>query len=223
MNEDLKDKKADRRQQILEAAAQVFAARGYSQATGDEIAETAGVSKGTLYNYFESKQDIFTQLFLASVAEDEAVIDEVIARSASAREKLEAIIGRWFEQFSRYNELGRLVLEFWSTAAAEAEGGTFTRALQDMYGRYRERMTKIFEQGEASGEFELVYGPGMAAAVVLALFDGLGLHSMMGLGVKMDESVMQAIQRGMLRALGAAGETDGQGETAGDGGKDVDA
>ncbi len=210
MEEKVKNKKATRRQQILEAAATVFAARGYAQATGDEIAEAAGVSKGTLYNYFESKQELFTQLFLSSVAEDEATIDEVVSRSTSARAKLEAVIGHWFQQFSRYHEMGRLVLEFWSTAAAEEEDGTFTQALQEMYGRYRERMTKIFKQGEASGEFELVYGPAMAAAVVLALFDGLGLHSMMGLGVKMDEKVMAAIQRGMLRALGAAGAEDGR-------------
>jgi AcrR family transcriptional regulator len=205
MSENVSDRKQDRREQILTAAAAVFSAAGYSEATCDDIAEKAGVSKGTLYNYFKSKQDLFTQLFLSSVAADEAAIDEMVARSASAREKLEAVIGYWFQQFSRYHQMGRLVLEFWSTAAAEEEDGTFTQALEEMYGRYRERMTKIFKQGEASGEFELVYGPSMAAAVVLALFDGLGLHSMMGLGVKMDEKVVSAIQRGMLRALGAAG------------------
>jgi AcrR family transcriptional regulator len=196
------DRKADRRQSILNAAARVFAERGYAAATCDEIAEATGVSKGTLYNYFKSKQDLFTQLFLSSVAQDEAALDEVTAQASSAREKLEAVINYWFMQFSRYHEMGRLVLEFWSTAAAEEEGGVFTAALQDMYGRYRERMTTIFKQGQSSGEFELVYGPSMAAAVVLALFDGIGLHSMMGLGVPMDERVLGTIQRGMLRALG---------------------
>jgi AcrR family transcriptional regulator len=223
MTETTNDKKQNRRQEILNAAARVFADRGYAAATCDEIAEQADVSKGTLYNYFKSKQDLFTQLFLTSVAQDEATIDGVIAQPGTAREKLEAVLGYWFEQFSRYDDLGRLVLEFWSTAAAEEEDGTFTQTLQDLYGRYRQRMTQIFKQGQSSGEFDLVYGPSMAASVVLALFDGIGLHSMMGLGVKMDEKTLATIKRGMLRALGVAPEPVAESIPTGGDTKDTDA
>lgn len=223
MEEPTDGKKQNRRLAILDAAADVFADRGYATATCDEIAKRAAVSKGTLYNYFRSKQDLFTQLFLSSVAEDEATIDGVIAQPGTAREKLEAVLGYWFEQFSRYDDLGRLVLEFWSTAAAEEEDGTFTQTLQDMYGRYRQRMTQIFKQGQSSGEFDLVYGPSMAASVVLALFDGIGLHSMMGLGVKMDAKTLATIKRGMLRALGVEPEPLAENTPTGGDTKDADA
>ncbi|NBB94490.1 MAG: TetR family transcriptional regulator [Planctomycetes bacterium] len=223
MEEPTDDKKQNRRLAILDAAADVFADRGYATATCDEIAKRAAVSKGTLYNYFRSKQDLFTQLFLSSVAEDEATIDGVIAQPGTAREKLEAVLGYWFEQFSRYDDLGRLVLEFWSTAAAEEEDGTFTQTLQDMYGRYRQRMTQIFKQGQSSGEFDLVYGPSMAASVVLALFDGIGLHSMMGLSVKMDAKTLATIKRGMLRALGVEPEPLAENTPTGGDTKDADA
>ncbi len=49
---------ATRRAQILEAAAQVFAQKGYPRATTAEIAAVADVSEGTIYNYFESKHDL---------------------------------------------------------------------------------------------------------------------------------------------------------------------
>lgn len=50
---------ADRRQEILDAALQVFAQRGYSAATNAEIAREAGVTAAALYYYFPSKADLF--------------------------------------------------------------------------------------------------------------------------------------------------------------------
>lgn len=55
----------DRRQEILEAALSVFAAKGYAAATNNEIAREAGVTAAALYYYFPSKSD----LFIAAVTE----------------------------------------------------------------------------------------------------------------------------------------------------------
>ncbi|GFN21772.1 TetR/AcrR family transcriptional regulator [Thermanaeromonas sp. C210] len=52
----------DKRHRILGAAARVFAARGYQQAKMEEIALEAGVGKGTLYEYFPSKKELFRQM-----------------------------------------------------------------------------------------------------------------------------------------------------------------
>jgi AcrR family transcriptional regulator len=51
-----------RRNQILDAAAQVISERGFARATTRAIAETAGVSEGTLYNYFANKEDLLLKL-----------------------------------------------------------------------------------------------------------------------------------------------------------------
>src|ERR671938_456858 len=50
---------ARRREEILDAAAQLFAERGYSETDTQELAERLGVGKGTLYRYFPSKRDLF--------------------------------------------------------------------------------------------------------------------------------------------------------------------
>ncbi len=52
----------NRRKSILDAAARVFARRGYERATTREIAAEAGVSEGTIYTYFASKQELLTEL-----------------------------------------------------------------------------------------------------------------------------------------------------------------
>jgi AcrR family transcriptional regulator len=51
-----------RREQILEAAVKVFARRGFGSATVAEIAEEADVAAGTIYNYFESKEELFMSI-----------------------------------------------------------------------------------------------------------------------------------------------------------------
>ena len=63
---------AARKQQILDAAAHVFSQKGYEGATTREIAETADLAEGTLYNYFPSKRDL-----LIGVAQNYA--EEVIS------------------------------------------------------------------------------------------------------------------------------------------------
>jgi AcrR family transcriptional regulator len=56
---DFKEQMAEtRRRQILMGAAQVFAEKGYHKATTKEIAQTAGVSEGTIYNYFANKREL---------------------------------------------------------------------------------------------------------------------------------------------------------------------
>lgn len=52
----------ERQQQILQAAAQVFAEKGFDSATIREVARTAGVSEGSIYRYFKNKQDLLLHL-----------------------------------------------------------------------------------------------------------------------------------------------------------------
>ena len=51
----------NRRQQIMEVALEVFASDGYHKASISKISSQAGISKGLLYNYFESKEDLLLQ------------------------------------------------------------------------------------------------------------------------------------------------------------------
>lgn len=52
------------RQKIMDAALEVFAKQGYHSATVDAITKTAGISKGLMYNYFKSKEDVLQELML---------------------------------------------------------------------------------------------------------------------------------------------------------------
>jgi AcrR family transcriptional regulator len=58
-----------RREQILEAAAGIFAEKGFYRTTTKEIAAAAGVSEGTIYNYFESKKDLLLGMMTTFITE----------------------------------------------------------------------------------------------------------------------------------------------------------
>src|SRR5262249_33293977 len=67
---------------VLKAAAQVFARRGYAGATTNHIAEHAGVSIGSLYEYFPSKDALLVALLEAHIRDGEAVLQRAAAEIA---------------------------------------------------------------------------------------------------------------------------------------------
>ena len=72
-------RKADRPGEIIEAAIMVFAEKGFAAAKLDEIARQAGVSKGALYLYFETKEDIFRAVVARAIAPNMQAIRAMIA------------------------------------------------------------------------------------------------------------------------------------------------
>ena len=77
---------------IVEAAEKVFAQKGFSLATVDDIAEEAQFSKATLYRYFKSKSEIFFEVILGSFDEVTERLKEIQKKEGTASEKLKEVI-----------------------------------------------------------------------------------------------------------------------------------
>ena len=99
---------------ILTGGAQVLEQRGYSGATTDRIAERAGVSVGSIYQYFANKDEIFLQFFEREAAKLIAALEEIVG-SAADRDRHELIraylnAGATQEYLTPkiYDELGRV-------------------------------------------------------------------------------------------------------------------
>jgi AcrR family transcriptional regulator len=80
------------RRDILLAAADVFARRGYAAATLAELAEAAGFAAPSLYRYFESKEEIFRSLVDLLVREMDATFEEPVEETLPLAGKLEALL-----------------------------------------------------------------------------------------------------------------------------------
>ena len=97
----------DKRIEILEAAALIFAGRGYAAARMDDIAEAAGVAKGTLYLYFQSKQELFVSLLESRSEEYVQTVTAWLADCKTVTECIHVLVtlrGQFFVKNQRLAE-----------------------------------------------------------------------------------------------------------------------
>jgi AcrR family transcriptional regulator len=98
-----------RRGEILIAAREVFARRGYQAATLDEIAQKAAFAKGTLYNYFRSKQDLFEHIMEILLEEMHLLAASVSRDPGSSREKFHRFASGMMEYYKANEDIMRIV------------------------------------------------------------------------------------------------------------------
>lgn len=124
---DAMDTQSSRRQatrtKLYEAAVTLIAEQGFSATTVDEIAERAGVAKGTVYYNFKSKTELFEELLRHGVglltASLRAAADETAARGGTRVEALDAMIRAGLVFIDRYPSFTQLyVAELWRTNRA---------------------------------------------------------------------------------------------------------
>lgn len=97
------------RRDILLAAAEVFARRGYAASTLAELAESAGFAAPSLYRYFESKEEIFRSLVDLLLEELQATFDEPVDRTLPLAARLEALLRAQLRLAETRREIFRIV------------------------------------------------------------------------------------------------------------------
>ncbi len=101
----------DQREQILAAAAALFAARGYTAATMNEVAAACGVSKATLYHYVRDKHDLLAQITSGHVGRLEALVADVRALGLSPAAHLRTLIERFTAAYALSQDEHRVLTE----------------------------------------------------------------------------------------------------------------
>jgi AcrR family transcriptional regulator len=87
---------------MLEVAGRVFAARGFHEASMDEIADLADISKPMIYNYFGSKEGLYFAYVDLSYREIIAAIDEAVAEAAAAGQCPDQLLRTGVRAYYRY-------------------------------------------------------------------------------------------------------------------------
>ena len=105
------EKKAQTRERLIEAAARVFAEKGFATTSLDEVADAAGLTKGAVYSNFENKEDLVVAVLRAHQDRQSGIKD--IATAAGTLEEQQAVAGRLFsESVARERDAFLLLLEF---------------------------------------------------------------------------------------------------------------
>lgn len=160
---------AERRLALLKAAFREVAEKGFSQVTLEDIAQRAQVSKGVTLYYFESKEDLFRQLFGWLIDSIHARMRGAVEAVDDPVEKVRALVALIFPSPSKNRAFFRAYIDFCGLAARRE---SFRQIGERFYAGCREIDGGIVEEGIRRGVFCL-RDPREAASTVRAIFDGL--------------------------------------------------
>ncbi len=167
------DVSEERRSQILEAASAVFARLGFHQARMDDIAQEAGLSKGALYLYYNSKDAIIAALLRFFFDRELGMLRRLLQAGSeqSAREQLLMVNRRMGEAMKWMEAMRPIAFEFYAIAARQKNVRQF---LKEYFKEYRELLAVLIQRGVESGEFKPLDAQSVAITVA-ALYEGLVL------------------------------------------------
>src|SRR5262245_9262774 len=99
-----------REAEILQAARQVFARRGFADASMEEIAQVAGLAKGTLYLYYDSKRELYRAALRAGIVELCDVLEKAVAKAPTLSAQLEIYVSTKVAYFDQHRDFFRIYL-----------------------------------------------------------------------------------------------------------------
>jgi AcrR family transcriptional regulator len=150
------------RARVLTAAVELFASKGFDGTSVQEIVQRAEVTKGAMYHYFTSKDDLLYEIYHSLISAQLADLDEILSRQLSPPEAVRAIIANLIE----------------TTAARAEETAVFAREMHRLDGerlaairadrrRYHETFRTLIEKAQAEHLFSAVAS---AETVTLMVF-----------------------------------------------------
>lgn len=137
------------KENILEAAMELFIRKGYHATSISDIAEQAGISKGLLYNYFKGKEALLATMVEARVGEMVEVMDRARAINKPA-EQLKHIIEGAIDNVYKKPEVFRFYLHLQTQPEADQELFKHSRFLIEENAKQFEFQCKIFEKLEVN-------------------------------------------------------------------------
>lgn len=164
--------RATSREQLIDAAARVFAERGYRGATVEAIAAAAGVTKGALYWNFKSKADLFFSLLEERVDQRLRLLAEQ-AEAIAGEDGVSPLVSREVSSVvDEQRQIHLLTHEYWALAARDP-------ALGKRYAERQRALRELIAHGIVAHHeatcVAITHDPLELATAVLALANGLGM------------------------------------------------
>ena len=169
-------REAERKAQVLAAARACIVDLGYERVTVRDIAETAGVSTGTVVFYFRDKESVLEAALLGKIQDTGITFRAALEGAQSARERLERLVEASLPASDEVRDEWRLWLTFWGEATRNAR----LRAVSDrQHLRWTRFLSRVVREGVAACEFAPVDAEA-TAALIAALIDGMAVQATLG-------------------------------------------
>lgn len=184
--------KSEVRERILRAAMESFAQTGYDKTKMDDIAKRLGLSKGTLYLYFKSKEDLFLAICEHNMEQGREADSKLFLRKENASSDAEQIFDN-IRQRERGND--RIVLEM---VVESTRNPRLKKAMQDYHTKVHDRVLQEFKRKAEEGYIRKDIDVNGLAIAVVALYDGLAVNRMLGIGDAVNKRAWTAMLKVMI-------------------------
>lgn len=156
-----RSKTARRKKKIIQAASHLFSEKSYHDVTIDQVAAKAGIAKGTIYLYFESKEKLYLEILENGFESIESLIEKEVAETDPASEKLQKVLRLIFGFYRQNLDVLRILSR--DETHLILEHYQFTE-------HWRERRVKLYEKILEKGVKEGSFRPINTRLVALIIF-----------------------------------------------------
>jgi AcrR family transcriptional regulator len=186
--------------EISGKAMKIFARKGFEKTTIQEIADGAGIGKGTIYEYFKTKEDIIAQAILSFFAEMEKAFSSDLMNMEDPREKLRHFIIGSVDTGLMDDDIWIVFTEIWYY---NMRGGyrSIHKLFNNFLNQYRTLLTEIIDEGVVKGLYREDIDSASIASAIGGFMDGIGLHYLLdkeSIDIrKIAESYLNVLLRGI--------------------------
>lgn len=169
--------KESKKQEIIQAALQVFSRYGFAKTKMIDVANAAGIGKGTIYEYFRSKEEIFAESFLYMMKKSDIMLEEALSKTDNPEQKLRAIVDIWLIHFlEEAGDFMAIMMDFWAEGIrTKNEKILQIIDLKGLYHQYRQLIDDVLQEGVQRSVFREINTMTFSSVMIAAL-DGLMLQ-----------------------------------------------
>lgn len=174
------EKKQLRRELIVKTALECFSKNGYSKTTMDDIVKASGVSKGGIYTYFKSKDEVFKAIADNVLVQRKSILENLMEEKSNA-EKLKKYISTVISNYNNRDAKKRIrfSFEFWVENKDKKRLGNVSKKTyfnKRFFMAFKD-IDEIIKAGQTSGEFRKDINTETFIHILFASIDGMAFYT----------------------------------------------
>jgi TetR/AcrR family fatty acid metabolism transcriptional regulator len=191
--------KKEKATRIGSAAVTVFRKLGYHRTRMVDIAEAAGIGKGTLYEYFRNKEEILRFEFERYFAAFESGAAAAMTEADSPGGRLLSLVEFAIDHVKEWEDHCAVYVDYFGSTRLE-EAAPFS--ISNIYAEVEDTIRLLIEEGQACGEIERDLDPGATAEFLVSVFEGVVLYGVFserrGTPESLRDTALRLITRGVF-------------------------
>jgi AcrR family transcriptional regulator len=198
LEERRKRERDNRRNAILKAARRLFFEKGFKLVTVESIARKAELSKGSIYLYFNSKEEIYTQILLTDIERFQEHFNDLLKNPTRASDALFRFAGIYVDLFLNDRELFRILMTFMLHTNDMNLSEELNNHIIKSTNRNISIIEEIFRCGIQQGEFPPTINVRLNRNAIWGLLNGIiSLHLFTGIESKRVEAIKNTLKIGL--------------------------